>query len=32
MSDYGSDPVSAIAETEAAGKIADIFADIRLTM
>ena len=32
MNDYGSDPVSAIAETEATGDIADIFADIRSTM
>ena len=32
MNDYGSDPVSAIAETEATGEVANIFADIRSTM
>ena len=29
---YGTDPVSAIAESEATGEVADIFADIRATM
>ena len=32
MNNYGSDPVSAIVETEAAGETAEIFADIRATM
>jgi hypothetical protein len=30
--EYGTDPVSAIAEDEATGEVADIFADIRATM
>ena len=32
MNNYGSDPVSAIVETEATGETAEIFADIRATM
>ena len=29
---YGTDPVSAIAEADATGEVAEIFADIRATM
>ena len=32
MNSHGQDPVSAIAETDATGEVADIFADIRATM
>ena len=32
MAQFGDDPVSAITEEEAAGQIAEIFADIRDTM
>ena len=32
MAEHGDDPVSAIAEEDAVGEVAEIFADIRATM